>query len=102
MPFWDETLLTKLYFTAKTPRHKVWNHILYVFVPLRLSNSTNTPSLNGFMRVNEAGFPLDFPSLYIRYRFFDFFLMKTEALAQMGTASCCPGVRGNRYSAQLD
>lgn len=28
--------------------------------------------------------------------------MKTKSLAQMGTASCCPGVRDNRYSVQLE
>gem|GEM_PF-2627135 len=25
-----------------------------------------------------------------------------NALAQMGTASCCPGVQDNRYSGQLE
>jgi hypothetical protein len=28
--------------------------------------------------------------------------MKTDALAQMEAASCCPGVRDNRYSVQLE
>jgi hypothetical protein len=30
------------------------------------------------------------------------FVLKTNALAQMETASCCPGVRDNRYSVQLE
>ncbi|WP_256382259.1 hypothetical protein [Flavobacterium sp. A45] len=28
--------------------------------------------------------------------------MKTDALAQMETTSCCPGVRDSRYSVQLE
>ena len=76
--------------------------------PLRRPRIWQTALPQTALRANKEGgffFRLSFPYvilLYIRYESIGSLLMKTDALAQMGTASCCPGVRDNRYSGQLE